>query len=88
MNNDSILSHSYSADRKQHELSAFESRRENERKSRVLIENALQNRIQEIDHNTCEAGDEDAFFVADLGEVYRHHMLWKTYLARVKPHYG
>ena len=54
----------------------------------ALVKETLRKRIQEIDHNTCEAGDEDAFFVADLGEVYRHHMQWKTHLKRVKPHYG
>jgi ornithine decarboxylase len=33
-------------------------------------------------------GEEDAFFVADLGEVYRQHLRWKKNLGRVKPHYG
>lgn len=53
-----------------------------------LVMDALQKRVQQIDHDTCDAGDEDAFFVADLGEVYRHHMQWKTHLKRVEPHYG
>ena len=53
-----------------------------------LVMDALQKRVQQIDHDTCEAGDEDAFFVADLGEVYRHHMQWRTHLKRVEPHYG
>lgn len=56
--------------------------------SRQLISNALKSRIDDIDHDTCEAGDEDAFYVADLGEVYRQHMRWKRCLPRVKPHYG
>lgn len=56
--------------------------------SHQLIKNALKTRIDDIDHDTCEAGDEDAFFVADLGEVYRQHMRWKRCLPRVKPHYG
>lgn len=53
-----------------------------------LIGQALKKRVNEVDHDTCEAGDEDAFFVADLGEVYRQHMRWKLHLPRVKPHYG
>lgn len=56
--------------------------------SRQLIQNALKKRIQSIDEDTCEPGDEDAFFVADLGEVYRQHLRWKMNLKRVKPHYG
>ena len=53
-----------------------------------LIGNALIERVQNIDHDTCEAGEEDTFFVADLGEVYRQHMRWKKNLPRVKPFYG
>jgi ornithine decarboxylase len=53
-----------------------------------LIGNALKERVQDIDHDTCEAGEEDTFFVADLGEVYRQHMRWKKNLSRVKPFYG
>lgn len=56
--------------------------------SKQLIGNALMKRVQDIDHETCEAGDEDTFFVADLGEVYRQHMRWKKNLPRVKPFYG
>lgn len=53
-----------------------------------LIGEALKERIENIDHDACEPGDEDAFFVADLGEVYRQHMRWKLNLPRVKPFYG
>jgi ornithine decarboxylase len=53
-----------------------------------LIGNALKERVQSIDHDICEPGDEDTFFVADLGEVYRQHMRWKLNLPRVKPFYG
>ncbi|KAF2108950.1 ornithine decarboxylase [Lophiotrema nucula] len=56
--------------------------------AKELIGNALKSRVEAIDQDTCGAGDEDAFFVADLGEVYRQHMRWKTSLARVKPHYA
>ena len=53
-----------------------------------LIGAALKERVESIDYEACEAGDEDTFFVADLGEVYRQHMRWKLNLPRVKPFYG
>ena len=56
--------------------------------SKGLIENVLKERIQGINPDVCEAGEEDAFFVADMGEVYRQHLRWKMNLKRVKPHYG
>jgi ornithine decarboxylase len=56
--------------------------------SHTLIEQALKQHIDDIDDDTCEVGGEDAFFVADLGEIYRQHMRWKLNLNRVNPHYG
>lgn len=56
--------------------------------SKQLIGQALKSRVEAIDHDLCDVGDEDTFFVADLGEVYRQHLRWKKNLARVKPHYG
>ena len=53
-----------------------------------LMKDALKKRIESIDTDACEAGEEDAFFVADMGEVYRQHLRWKMNLKRVKPHYG
>lgn len=53
-----------------------------------LIEQALKEKVENVDHEACEPGDEDTFFVADLGEVYRQHMRWKKNLARVKPFYA
>lgn len=55
---------------------------------RTLTKDVLKGRIEAIDTDTCAAGDEDAFFVADMGEVYRQHLRWKMNLKRVKPHYG
>lgn len=55
---------------------------------KILTKDALKERIEAIDTDTCAAGDEDAFFVADMGEVYRQHLRWKMNLKRVKPHYG
>lgn len=44
--------------------------------------------IEDLDLFTCEPGDANAFFVADMGHVYRQHLRWKKNLPRVKPHYG
>ncbi|KAK3325724.1 pyridoxal-dependent decarboxylase [Apodospora peruviana] len=56
--------------------------------AKELIGNALHQRVEKIDHEFCEPGDEDTFFVADLGEVYRQHLRWKLNLPRVKPFYA
>lgn len=56
--------------------------------AKQLIGDALRQRVENIDHELCEPGDEDTFFVGDLGEVYRQHMRWKKNLPRVKPFYG
>ncbi|KAL9948921.1 Ornithine decarboxylase [Verticillium nonalfalfae] len=53
-----------------------------------LIGEALRRRVESIDTESCGAGEEDTFFVADLGEVYRQHMRWKLNLPRVKPFYA
>jgi len=53
-----------------------------------LIGEALHQRVQQVDHELCEPGDEDTFFVADLGEVYKQHLRWKKALPRIKPFYG
>lgn len=55
---------------------------------KTLIGNALKEKVESIDQDVCEAGEEDTFFVADLGEVYRQHMRWKKNLPRIKPFYG
>ncbi|KAI1614563.1 ornithine decarboxylase [Exophiala viscosa] len=56
--------------------------------SKALINKVLKEQIARIDVDTCEPGEEDAFYVADLGEVYRQHLRWKLNLARVKPFYA
>ena len=53
-----------------------------------LVHDAMLARVEGLDTNTCEPGEEDAFFVADMGEVYRQHLRWKMNLKRIKPHYG
>ncbi|KAJ9606114.1 Ornithine decarboxylase [Cladophialophora chaetospira] len=56
--------------------------------SKALIQKVLKEQIARINVDTCEPGEEDAFYVADLGEVYRQHLRWKTNLSRVKPFYA
>ncbi|KAI0596708.1 pyridoxal-dependent decarboxylase [Biscogniauxia sp. FL1348] len=56
--------------------------------AKQLIGDALRQRVENIDHESCDPGDEDTFFVGDLGEVYRQHMRWKKNLPRVKPFYA
>ena len=58
------------------------------KEARQLIGAALQSHISNIDTDDCEPGAEDAFFVADLGEVYRQHKRWQKHLPRVTPHYA
>lgn len=55
---------------------------------KILTQDTLKQRVESINTDICEAGQEDAFFVADMGEVYRQHLRWKMKLNRVKPHYG
>lgn len=55
--------------------------------NRLVIE-TMKTHISGIDTDTCEAGEEDSFFVADLDEVYRQHLRWVTNLKRVTPYYG
>ena len=56
--------------------------------AKQIVHDALKKRVNTINTDACEAGEEDAFFVADMGEVYRQHLRWKMNLKRVKPHYG
>ena len=55
---------------------------------KIMVQNTLKERIQNINTDVCEAGEEDAFFVVDMGDIYRQHLRWKMNLKRVKPHYG
>ena len=60
----------------------------NQANAKTLIGEALHQRVEAVDHELCNAGDEDTFYVADLGEIYRQHLRWKKNLPRVKPFYG
>lgn len=56
--------------------------------SKQFIGEAMRQRIGDIDHERCDPGDEDPFFVADLGEVYRQYQRWKLNLPRIRPFYA
>lgn len=55
-------------------------------KDRVL--DILRKKADSINPATCGPGKENPFYVADMGEIYRQHIRWKTNLGRVKPFYG
>jgi ornithine decarboxylase len=57
-------------------------------KSKELISNALQEEVERINHDTCEAGEENSFFVCDLGKVERLLKIWRQNLPRVQPFYA
>lgn len=52
------------------------------------VKKALIEQVDKIDHDVCDAGEEDSFFVADLGQVYRSFQMWKQHLGRVQPFYA
>ncbi|KAJ5096076.1 Ornithine decarboxylase, partial [Penicillium alfredii] len=56
--------------------------------AKELVLDVLKKRAAEVDVDHCGAGEEDAFYVADMGEIYRQHMRWKINLGRVKPFYA
>ena len=53
-----------------------------------LISQAIQNRVARVGDEPCQLGEDDPFFVADLGQVYRQHRRWKGTLPQVQPFYG
>ncbi|KAL1965925.1 hypothetical protein VTN77DRAFT_5058 [Rasamsonia byssochlamydoides] len=56
--------------------------------SKGLVFEVLKKRVASINVDRCEPGEEDAFYVADMGEIYRQHLRWKMNLGRVKPFYA
>lgn len=49
---------------------------------------ALKQRIETINDEVCDPGDENSFFVCDIGEVERLHRNWYKELPRVQPFYA
>ncbi|CAO1628660.1 unnamed protein product [Parajaminaea phylloscopi] len=48
----------------------------------------LQRILGSVDIDRCDANGENAFFVADLSEIYRQHMRWLRALPRIVPFYA
>lgn len=57
--------------------------------AKQMVFNMMNSRVAALkDLGYYRVGCDDAFIFADIGDVYRKHMAWKTHLGRVKPHYG
>ncbi|KAF9911931.1 hypothetical protein BX616_010461 [Lobosporangium transversale] len=52
------------------------------------VEQMLQARLASFDPNTEDAEVDNAFYVADMGEVYRQHLRWKALLPRIEPFFA
>ena len=48
----------------------------------------IQARLAMLNHDSGRVEDDEPFFVADLGQVYRQHQRWTQYLPSVQPFYG
>lgn len=47
-----------------------------------------QQKLDSISNQKWESDQENAFFVGDLGEVFRQHLRWKALLPRIEPFFG
>lgn len=47
-----------------------------------------QQRLESISNQKWDSDQENAFFVGDLGEVFRQHLRWKSLLPRIEPFFG
>ncbi|RGB33097.1 ornithine decarboxylase [Rhizophagus diaphanus] len=54
----------------------------------LSVEEILKSHVLSLDIDNCEAESDNAFIVADLGEIYRQHLRWQTHLPRIKPFYA
>ncbi|KAF9288316.1 hypothetical protein BGZ68_000445 [Mortierella alpina] len=52
------------------------------------VSQMLQNRLASFDPDSEDFEAENAFYVADLGEVYRQHKRWKALLPRIEPFFA
>lgn len=52
------------------------------------VSQLLFQRVYNIDHQVCEPGEEDPFFVCDLSEIKRLYANWQFRLPRVHPFYA
>ncbi|KAG0218676.1 hypothetical protein BGX33_006431 [Mortierella sp. NVP41] len=52
------------------------------------VSQMLQARLDSFDPESDDAEAENAFYVTDLGEVYRQHLRWKALLPRIEPFFA
>ena len=52
------------------------------------IAQVAQDKLDSVTNQKWESDQENAFFVGDLGEVFRQHLRWKSLLPRIEPFYG
>ncbi|PWN29620.1 ornithine decarboxylase [Jaminaea rosea] len=52
------------------------------------VEQQLRTVLANVDVDNCDANGENAFFVADLSEIYRQHLRWLRALPRIVPFYA
>ena len=52
------------------------------------IDHMFHARLASFDPESEDTEAENAFYVADLGEVHRQHQRWKTLLPRIEPFFG
>lgn len=52
------------------------------------VEDITRQRLEAITSQKWESDQENAFFVGDLGEVFRQHLRWKSLLPRIEPFFA
>ncbi|KAI9258073.1 pyridoxal-dependent decarboxylase [Phascolomyces articulosus] len=52
------------------------------------VQQVIEQKIESISTLKWESDQENAFFVADIGEVYRQHLRWKSLLPRIEPFFA
>ncbi|KAI9366199.1 ornithine decarboxylase [Pilaira anomala] len=52
------------------------------------VSEVTQQRLESISNQKWESDQENAFFVGDLGEVFRQHLRWKSLLPRIEPFFA
>ncbi|KAI8087831.1 pyridoxal-dependent decarboxylase [Gilbertella persicaria] len=52
------------------------------------VREVIQAKLDSISNQKWETDQENAFFVGDLGEVFRQHLRWKALLPRIEPFFA
>lgn len=52
------------------------------------VKEVMRRHLDAMAAHKWESDQENAFFVCDIGEVYRQHLRWKRMLPRIAPYYG